>query len=415
MSPRARALAVLFAVNFVNIYDRQVLGALAEPVRREFALSDMQLGALSSLFILVYAVMGLPLGRMADTRSRRLLLAAGVAVWTSLTALGALAANYAMLLASRLGVAAGEAVCAPAATSWIGDLYGPERRSRALATFMLGVPLGVGLSFAIGGPVAQAWGWRAALVVAALPGLLLVPALLWLKEPPRGAAETKPLAASRPRELLRMPAFLWIVVSGALVNFNLYAISAFFAAFLTRFHAFSVAEAGLFAGIGSGAAGLLGGVAAGAWGDRRPHAAGRLHSAALAALAAAPAALAGILAPPGEAARAVVGVMAAYGLLNMYYGLVYSAIQDLVGPQLRGTAMAVYFMAMYLCGAAFGPLLTGRLSDVLARRALEAGAAAEAARAIGLHQAMYVIPVLSLALALALWAGSRAERSGRRQ
>ncbi len=408
MSPRARALAVLFAVNFVNIYDRQVLGALAEPVRREFALSDTQLGALSTLFTLVYAVAGLPLGRMADTRSRRRLLAAGVAVWTSLTALGALASNYAMLLATRLGVAAGEAVCAPAATSWIGDLFGPERRSRALATFMLGVPLGVSLSFAIGGPVAQAFGWRAALLLAALPAVVLVPALLALPEPPRGAAETKQLPAGGPRELLRIPAFVWIVVSGALVNFNLYAISMFFAAFLTRFHAFSVAEAGLYAGLGSGAAGILGGLLAGAWGDRRPHAGARLRAASLASLAAAPAALAGILAPPGEAARAVVGVMAAYGLLNMYYGLVYSAIQDLVGPQLRGTAIAVYFMAMYLCGASFGPLLTGRLSDLLARRALEAGAAAETARAIGLQQAMYIIPVLSLALAAALWAGSRA-------
>ena len=152
--------------------------ALAEPVRREFGLSDMQIGALSTLFTLVYAVFGLPLGRMADTRGRRGLLAAGVAVWTSLTALGGLASSYAMLLASRLGVAVGEAACAPAATSWIGDLYPPERRSRAMAVFMLGVPLGVALSFAISGPVAQAWGWRAAMLVAALPAVVLIPALL---------------------------------------------------------------------------------------------------------------------------------------------------------------------------------------------------------------------------------------------
>ena len=343
MSPSARALAVLFAVNLLNIYDRQVLGALAEPVRREFGLSDMQIGALSTLFTLVYAVFGLPLGRMADTRGRRGLLAAGVAVWTSLTALGGLASSYAMLLASRLGVAVGEAACAPAATSWIGDLYPPERRSRAMAVFMLGVPLGVALSFAISGPVAQAWGWRAAMLVAALPAVVLIPALLRLEEPARGATQK---AAAGGREVLRSPAFLWIIASGALVNFVLYAISTFFPAFLTRFHGLSVAQAGVWAGIGSGAAGVLGASAAAWSGDRRPHAAGRLATAALASLAAAPVALAGILLPPGSAAGAVVFIMAAYGLLQMYYGLVYAAIQDLVAPQLRGTAMAVYFMAM---------------------------------------------------------------------
>ena len=103
-------------------------------------------------------------------------------------------------------------------------------------------------------------------------------------------------------------------------------------------------------------------------------------------------------------------LMIAYGLLQMYYGPVYAAIQDIVAPELRGTAMAAYFLVMYLCGGALGPLLTGRLSDYFARRAAGSGMlSAEAARAIGLHDAMYVIPVLSLALAVILWAGSRAD------
>ncbi len=94
----------------------------------------------------------------------------------------------------------------------------------------------------------------------------------------------------------------------------------------------------------------------------------------------------------------------------MYYGLVYAAIQDIVPPAVRATAMAIYFLAMYLCGASFGPLITGRLSDYLARTAAQAAGSAvvgEGYRAIGLHQAMYVIPVISAALALALYAGSR--------
>ena len=100
--------------------------------------------------------------------------------------------------------------------------------------------------------------------------------------------------------------------------------------------------------------------------------------------------------------------MAAYGLLQTYYGLVYAAMQDIVAPALRGAAMGVYFMAMYLCGASFGPLATGRLSDHFARVAAGAGTVTEAARAAGLREAMYLIPALSVALAGVLWAGSRA-------
>jgi len=283
-----RSLAVLFAVNILNFYDRQVLGALLEPIRKEFHLSDTQLGALGTLPIVLYALVGLPLGRLADSTSRKRLLAAGVAVWASLTGLGGLVQSYLMLLFSRLGVYVGEAACAPAATSWIGDLFPAERRSRALALFMLGVPVGGALSYAISGPVAQAWGWRAALVVAALPAALLIPALLSLDEPARGASEARlPEAAAAPPvwSILRIPTMWWIIASGALVNFNLYALGTFFPAFLTRYHRLSVAQAGLWAGIGYGAAGVAGGLIAGAWGDRVIHQRkdGRMLSASAAA------------------------------------------------------------------------------------------------------------------------------------
>src|ERR1043166_7450614 len=115
------SLAVLVAVNILNFYDRHVIGALTEPIRKEFQLSDAQVGMISTAFIWLYALVGLPLGRIADTRSRRKLLAAGMFVWSLLTALAALATNYSMLLLSRLGFAVGEAAVAPAATSWIGD------------------------------------------------------------------------------------------------------------------------------------------------------------------------------------------------------------------------------------------------------------------------------------------------------
>lgn len=404
-------LVVLFLVNVLNFYDRQALGAVTEPLRREFHLSDTQLGALTTVFTVLYAVAGVPLGRLADTWSRKRLLAIGTAVWAGLTGLGGLAVSFGMLLATRLGVGIGEAVCAPAATSWIGDVVPPERRARAMAWFMMAVPVGGMLSFAVTGPVAQAHGWRVALALAALPAVALIPALLWLRDPdPRLPAPGPRPLLSGPWPLLRVPAFWWIVASGAVVNFVLYSFSTFLPAFLTRFHGLSVARAGFWTGIGSGVAGILGALAAGAFGDRVSDHRGRRRMllAAGAALMAAPLAFCAIRLPAGRAALAIPLIMAAYGLLQSYYGLVYAAMQDIVAPGLRGAAMGTYFMAMYLCGASFGPLATGRLSDHFARAAAGSGAITETARALGLRQAMYLIPAFSLALAAVLWAGARA-------
>jgi predicted MFS family arabinose efflux permease len=397
------ALLLLFLVNLLNFYDRLALGAVLEPLRREFRLSDAGLGALTTGFTLVYAIAGLPLGRLADRWSRKRLLAAGTAVWAALTAMGGLATGYAMLLGTRLGVAVGEAVCAPAAVSWIADVVPAPRRARAMAGFMLAVPLGGMLSFAVTGPVAQAWGWRAALALAALPAAALVPALLLAREPAREAAAAPAPATADWGALTRTRGFWWIVASGAVVNFALYSFSTFLPAWLSRVYGLSVARAGVWTGLGSGAAGIAGALAASLLGRRG--AAGRLRVAAAAALAAAPAGFAAL--GSRDATAALLLIMTGYGLLQMYYGLVYAALQDIVAPALRGSAMAIYLTATYLCGAAFGPLLTGGLSDRLARAAAGAGAITEAARASGLQQAMYAIPALSLLLAAVLWGAAR--------
>lgn len=409
-----RSLIVLFAINVFNFYDRLVLGALTEPIRKEFALSDTEIGFMTASFTLLYAVIGVPLGRVADRWSRKKLLASGVSVWSLLTASTAVASTYGLLLFSRLGVAVGEAVCAPVGTSWLSDLFPVEKRSRALALFMLGVPIGSSLSSFISGPMAQAFGWRSAVVVAAVPGLLLAPLLLSLPEPVRGASESyRPSGPGKSTwSILRIRTLWWIIASGALFNFIMYVFSAFLSSFLIRVHGFSLASMGLAMGLIFGIGGISGGLIAGRVGDRmiRKGKNGRMVSASLAALIAAPLALLSILTPAGSALLAVSLLTLAYCFFNMYYGLVYASIHDIVSPSLRGTTMAFYFMVMYLGGASFGPLITGNLSDRMARRAaLAAGSSTvtESFKAVGLQQAMFIIPTLAIALALVLYAGSR--------
>ena len=400
-------LVILFLVNVLNFYDRLTLGAIAVPLRREFHLSDAQIGGLSTGFTVLYAIAGWPLGRMADTKSRKGLLVWGVAIWSALTALGGLASSYGMLLATRLGVGIGEAVCAPAATSWIGDAVKPERRTRAMAWFMMAVPVGLMLSFSLGGAISQARGWRVALALAALPAIALIPALLSLREPLRTSVVATNVS---PRALASIPAFWWIAPSGAILNFALYSLSIFFPTFLTRYHHLSVAQAGIWAGIGLGISGIAGALFAGFIGDRAGGNLGRarMRLAAVASFCAAPLAFAGIATPAGAVALAIGLIVAANAFFQMYYGLVYAAMHDIVPPSLRGSAMGAYFAVQYLGGAAWGPLLTGRLSDHFAHAAMASGTAAEAASAIGLHQAMYVIPALALALGVVLWAGASA-------
>jgi predicted MFS family arabinose efflux permease len=412
------ALAVLFLVNTLNFFDRQVIAAVVEPLRREWRLTDAQVGWVGTAFTLLYAAVGLPLGRLADTWSRRALLCAGALLWTSTTALTALATGFRTLFAARLLVGVGEAVCAPASTSLLADLFPSQSRGRATSVFMLGLPVGLGLSYVVSGAVAQAFGWRAAFLVAGLPGVLVALLCLTLPEPARGATEREPIGSRRrPGSalllLLRTPTFVWIVVSGALHNFNMYALSLFLPALLTRRHGLDVREAGLVAGVVFGVVGgagmLLGGWAsdrAVAWRED-----GRLLTSALALGLVVPFALAFLGQAPGPRLGTAVLLCLSVLPLYVYYAPVYATLQEIVEPSLRGTAMAVYFFAMYLLGASLGPVGTGALSDALAARAaLLAGVATpdERARAVGLLQALHIVPLLSATLAAVLWAASRA-------
>jgi predicted MFS family arabinose efflux permease len=405
------AIVVLFAINILNFYDRQVAGAVVEPMRKEFHLNDFQIGLLTTAMTLLYAVVGVPLGRIADVWNRKRLLAWGVVIWSALTAMTYFAGSYAMVMFSRLGVGVGEAACAPTATSWLGDLVPRAKRARVLALFMLGVPIGGALSYFFSGPIAQAHGWRVAMIVAAAPAILLIPLLMMLDEPKRGASEThqETAPAGSMWTVLKIPTLLWIIASGALLNFNMYAVGTFMPAMLGRIHGLKVGDAGIATGILYLVGGVAGGLFGGWIGDhvisKRQN--GRMVAAAVIALVGAPFAYFGSAQNKGHLVAAVVLWTVAYGALNTYYGLVYSSIQDIVAPAQRGATMALYFMAMYICGASFGSVITGGLSDHYARVAAGAGPLTEAARATGLQTAMIAIPVVSLLLAFVLYMGSR--------
>ena len=411
------ALFVLFAINALNFFDRQVLSAVGEPARRELGLGDAQLGALQTAFTLLYATVGIPFGRLADTRSRTRILAAGCLAWSVLTAACGLAQGFWGLFVLRLLVGVGEASCAPAANALIGDLVPRERRARALSIFMLGLPLGLAASYALSGAIAASYGWRAAFLVAGPPGLVAAIAVLFVREPAR-SVPTETGNAEGWREacgaLLRIPTFRWLVVSGAIHNFNMYAISGFLAPLLMRYHGVSVRDAGFLATVVYGVAGALGLHAGGALSDRASRARpdGRLLATGGAVLLAVPVACLALARERGDWAGFAAAMSVAVLLMYVYYGSIYAALQDAVPARLKGTALGLYFFAMYTLGASFGPLFTGALSDALTARAARAAGSVslEAFRANGLHDALVIVPVLAAILAAVLFAAARSAR-----
>ncbi len=415
------ALALIFAINTMNFFDRQILGAVGEMIRKEWGLNDTVLGTLGTAFTLIYAVVGLPLGRLSDKYARNKILSVGVFLWSLLTVTSGFARNFVQMFIMRLGVGVGEATCAPAATSLIGDLFPATKRGKAVSIFMLGLPIGIALSYAVSGLIAQSWGWRSAFFIAGIPGLICAIWAYFTREPARGATEVHSIGHKK-REgspfllVLSIPTMWWLILSGALHNFNMYAIGSFLAPFLIRYHSLNIKNAGLIAMVVNGLAGIPGLIMGGYFGDLlgRTRKNGRMIVAAIALLITVPFMYLGIARPAGD----ILGftLLASIGMATMYvyYSTVYSAIQDVIEPSLRGTAMAIYFFAMYVMGASLGPVGTGFLSDHYTKQAAATAGVAEATqqalepfRGAGLHSAMYIIPILGVLLALVLFMASR--------
>ncbi|WP_101756651.1 MFS transporter [Oceanicoccus sp. KOV_DT_Chl] len=194
-------VVVLFIAYTFSAIDRQILTLLVEPVRADLQLSDFEISLLQGFaFSLLFAVVGLPLGRLADVRNRRSIIACGISFWCMMTAACGLSNTYWQLFLARMGVGVGEASLSPAASSLIADSFAPEKRAMAYSVYHLGYPIGGGLALIIGGLVLSAldgveqvnlgWAgefraWQLAFIIVGLPGLLIAGLMFSFREPAR--------------------------------------------------------------------------------------------------------------------------------------------------------------------------------------------------------------------------------------
>ncbi len=405
-------LALLFAANLLNFYDRTIPAIVVEPIKAEFGLSDAEIGLVSAAFTIVYALFGIPLGRLADRSSRRVVLAVGLAVWSLLTAVTGLVGGFVALIAVRLLLGVGEASFAPAANSLVADLYPPDRRARATGRWQLRLPAGLVLAFFTVGSITEAFGnWRAAFFVAALPGLVVAGLLAFIREPARGASEVAPVATAQVnapfRSLLRVRTLWWLVLAGIGSQIASYAVATFSVPLFQRHFHTSLAAGGALTGITIGLTGLVGLTLGGRIADRasRRSPAGRVLTGVYGLLAAVPLTAAAFFVAADLPILFVVVFSAGWLLQYLYFTAAYPAVADVVEPRLRGTAMAVYFAASYLLGGALGPLVAGTLSD---RFAASQNLSVEAAAAYGLHLSLaIVIPAGLLIGAAGLFGAAR--------
>ena len=383
---RRYALWVLLIIYTLNFLDRQVVNILAEPIKRDLGLADWQLGMMTGLaFAIFYTVLGIPIARIAETRNRPMIIGASVAAWSAFTVLCGFTQNFWQLILARIGVGVGEAGCTPPAHSLITDYVPKEMRASAIAFYSIGTPLGTLAGMAMGGLIADAYGWRVAFMVAGAPGVLFaLVAAFTLVEPRKAlAAEMAARAGSQisfaaALAVLATKKTFWLVALAASIKaFIGYGYAPFIASFFFRNHGPELAQLaatfglksagflGLALGLVGGTAGVVGAWLGGVFADR-------LGAKDLRAYVTVPA-IASLITIPIfitavslDAPLAAIGLLAINALLaTLWYGPVYATAQSIVEPTLRATASAVLLLIINLIGLGLGPLAVGLLSDVL--------------------------------------------------
>lgn len=371
-------LSMLFTVYFFNSVDRSIFGILAEPIKEEMKLADWQIGLLSGFaFSLLYLTVGLAMARLADQANRVTILTVCAAFWSVMTALCGLSANFIQLCLFRMGVGVGEAGCLPTSHSLISDYFPPTRRSKALAVYGLGYPIGALFGSVIGGVVLDHWGWRAAFYVIGLPGIFI--ALLTryvVKEPQRGrldVGETSDGRHAEPISLREVVLLIWhspvlrqMIIALTVMTFATSPTSAFLGPYLLRRFPISYTQLGFIVAtsmmLGASISTYLGGVIA----QRLARRDERWYQwvPAISVASGAPIYVAAF-AQSNWVSLAVLMFIAA--LINaMYLAPSYTVLHNSIPPGGRAKAVVIVGIFMGLIGQGLGALLGGAANDVVA-------------------------------------------------
>lgn len=376
-------LGFLTLLNVMNFVDRQLLASFSNSIVPDLGLTNTQFGLLTGLvFIFFYSVMGLFMGVLADTVNRTRLIAAGLALWSVLTALSGAAKGFISLALPRMFIGVGESIMTPTAMSLLADRFPSARLGLASGIYYMGVPLGIGVSLLIAGYLGPAIGWRNCFYLLGGVGVCLALIMLFMKETPRkhlqaaNAQTAGQVAAPKQsfglivktlgRALRASPALCYTIAGGVTLHFMLGA-ATFDQLWYANERGFDPDEIAQITGLIAIVAGVLGNLFGGWGGDAFLRATGQGRAMFLFWIVL-------ILAPlniayrvvPAESSWFWIGIFVGYFQLGCFYGPTFSTVQELVPPQIRATVVAFYILSLNFIGLGIGVTAGGIVVDQLA-------------------------------------------------
>ncbi len=430
--PAGYAWYVVGVLTFVYVFsfiDRQILNLLVRPIRRDLGISDTQMSLLMGLsFAVFYTFFGLPLGRWADLKSRRTLIAAGFALWSLFTSACGLARNFTQMLLMRMGVGVGEAALSPAAYSIITDYFPPKRRATAISVYSMGIYIGSGLAFIIGGTVAglaakqELWQlpvlgptrpWQVVFFMVGLPGVLLSLLMYTVREPKRrdtrkavtaaGQTVASPVPFDEVVAYIRQnwATFLCHNVGFALLSFSSYGGSAWIPTFFVRKHGWTEAYAGQVYGWIVTIFCTLGIVAGGRvadWLAERGYRDATMRTGLFVSIAWFPFGMLYPLVSDGTTAAWLL-IPSAF-LTSAPFGVAPAAIQQMMPSEMRGQASAIYLFVVNLIGLGLGPTAVAMMTDYVFRNDLAVN-----------YSLLVVTTLAHVASSILLWSGLKPFRT----
>ncbi len=375
-------VAFLLAAYTLNFIDRTILATIGQAIKVDLKITDTQLGLLGGLaFAILYTLLGVPIARLAERWNRVSIISISIVVWSGFTAACGLAANFAMLLAMRVGVGIGEAGCSPPSHSLISDYFEPRRRASALSVYAFGIPLGAMIGAIAGGWLAQHLGWRAAFMIVGAPGVILaVLVKLIVREPPRGHSEPQAVHVAQPplsvkSEFAEMAAvtkslfgswpMLNMMLGVTLVSFAGYGVGQFSAPYFIRVFGLDYATVGLIFGLIGGFSAGIGTLAGGFISDFAGKRDARWYALtpAIGLFVALPFYVGGYLMDDWKQAAIVLSLPAVFAYT--YLAPTFAVVQNVVETRQRATAAAVMLLFLNIIALGGGPLFAGLVIDAL--------------------------------------------------
>ncbi|MGK2858306.1 MAG: spinster family MFS transporter [Thermoanaerobaculia bacterium] len=395
------ALGLLTTVYALNFLDRTLIYILFTPIKTEMHFSDLQLALLGTTsFVIFYTLLGIPFGRLADKKSRKNIIGAGLAIWSLFSGLTGFCDSFWTLFFCRVMVGVGEATLGPAALSLLSDYFPVRVRATVQSIYSSGIAVGGGLAFFLGGWIGQAFGWRWAFYLLGFPGLILAVLVFLLRERPRGGMESSTAIQSSGdwRLLLRSVPLRYLLVGYALLGLASNNLGIWVPTFFVRVHELSIMTIGVAAGVISVIVGIPAMVYGGYLSDRmrRAFRGGRMALTASAALVSVPLWI-GLLFVDNLVLLVTLNIVL-YGVSILWVGPATADVHEISGPHLRGLAIGIFFSMVNIVAYGIGAPLIGKLSDLL-------GVATNAGQ---MRYSLLVCPAACAASALLLWLGSRA-------